>query len=276
MKRRNVIIASVLVLLISSCAATTRMVVLENELSISQKKEFSVSDITIEAPKKGQNVFTFEDIHTFTLPGTSTGFHTKSAVITTYTPGDAITINRADFEYYLSENSDSNFYDALSTIFSIEQPSPYTVRCKADLNYYLPKREFLSNIVGIYILLNMTIIRDSVKVFENNYEAADEEKYSTAWVTFPRNNIMNGLFNNALNNDDLPAFTDPIIAIRMPCLICICWSNVFFAVSIFTIFPFLRKAILSHNSSTSNICLNSSTQSPFNSETQLDTISGES
>ena len=68
-----------------------------------------------------------------------------------------------------------------------------------DLNYYLPKREFLSNIVGIYILLNMTIIRDSVKVFENNYEAADEEKYSTAWVTFPRNNIMNGLFNNALN-----------------------------------------------------------------------------
>ena len=199
MKRRNVIIASVLVLLISSCAATTRMVVLENELSISQKKEFSVSDITIEAPKKGQNVFTFEDIHTFTLPGTSSGFHTKSAVITTYTPGDTTTIKRADFEYYLSEDSDSNFDDTLSTMFSIEKTSLYTVRCKADLKYYLPKREFLSNTVGIYMLINMTIISDSVKVFENSYDATEEEEYFTGWVTIPSNSTMNSLFNKALN-----------------------------------------------------------------------------
>ena len=49
------------------------------------------------------------------------------------------------------------------------------------------------------MLLNMTIISDSLKVFENNYEATEEEEYSTAWVTFPSNSTMNSLFNKALN-----------------------------------------------------------------------------
>lgn len=199
MKKRNVIIINFFILLIFSCTIT-RMVILNNELSISQNKEFSVSNIIIEAPIKEQKVFTFEDIHTFSLPGISTRFAASEEVdVVTHTPGEVITINRANFEYYLSENSDSIFYDALSTMFSIEHKSPYTVQCKADLKYYLPKRGYLSNVVGIYMHLDMMIIRDSVKVFENNYEAAEEETYSTAWVTIPSNSVMNGLFNRALS-----------------------------------------------------------------------------
>jgi len=195
MKRKNIIIMSVLVLLIFSCS-TTKMLILKNELNISQKKEFSVSNITIEAPEKGQNVFTFRDIKTFSLPGT----YVEGGGVGIYMPdGEAVTINRANFEYYLSENSDTIFYDALSTMLRTEQTSPYTLRCKADFSYYLPKREFLSNILGISMRLNMVIIKDSVEVFENNYEVAEEEEYSTAWVTIPGNDLMNGLFNKAVN-----------------------------------------------------------------------------
>ena len=194
MRRGNVIIGSILVLLSFSCS-TTRMVTLENELSTRKKGECSVSNIKIEAPKIGHNVFTFEDIHTFSLPGMSS----RAGGITTYTPGDVITVNRANFEYHLSENSDSNFYDALSTMFTIEQTSPYSITCKADIKYYLPKRENLHNTIGIYMLLNVMIIEDSSNVFENSYEAAEEEIYFTGWVTIPRNSLMNDLFNKALN-----------------------------------------------------------------------------
>lgn len=195
MKGRTVIIISTSVLLLFSCFSKTRMITIKSDLNISRGKNFSVSHIIIKAPKKGQNVFTFEDISTFTEPGV----HTSAGGVETHIPGGRVTINRGSFEYYLSEDSDSNFLEALYSIFRIEEMSPYSIECKADFKYYIATRGSMSNMLGIYMLLNVLISRDEISIFENNYKITEEEKYSSAWITLPKSSTMNKLYNKALN-----------------------------------------------------------------------------
>jgi len=188
-------------LVLLSC---TRMVTLRSELNFQGGQKYLVSEIEVKAPLKDQNVFTFEDI---VRMSNTTTIYGSNSIITVSSPG-VTEAKRADFNYILKKNSDDIILENLHSIFEVENKSPYSIHCDTDFKYYLANRSGMSNIVGIYMNMNMVVTKDTINVFEKVYEANEEEKYSTAWITYPRNSTMNSLFNKALNKIMEQIFND--------------------------------------------------------------------
>lgn len=184
---------------------TTRKIRLTNRLTIPQHPEcmLSVSDLRISAPTQGRNVCEFADLwRTVDTVGSSGG----GVRVTTRI--DSGPYKRATFNYLLIEDSAPLFKDALKSLgVTVDPSSPLVSNVNATFAYFFtdPDRVFsasgpLKNELAIRMDLELVIKEQDRIVAKRAYTRTDAERYSTAWVTFPREATLNSLFNKALSN----------------------------------------------------------------------------
>jgi hypothetical protein len=178
-----------LLLLFGSCM--TQKVLLSNLPEDSPSASIlSISELEINAPKKGQQLFTYEDIEPVTtLYRMPYGSYAST-----------ITVNRGDFKYYLENNSDSVLRASFNKIFILKNTSPFIVKMDVDFKYFLERRIVMTNEISVYMRTSLSVVNNSVTVKSKIYEAIEKEKYFTGMLTYPQNKTMNSLFNKASNN----------------------------------------------------------------------------
>lgn len=206
---KNSIVIFLFMFFLSSCS-TTRMVTLTSVVRYPSTKNriCAISKMDINAPRKGQQVFTFEDIASFGISTTRVRAITPYKFVEEQKVIYVDSLHRADFQYYLSHDTDSMFNRALSNVFEIKNDSPLMANVETDFKYFLAKRGNIKNELGIHFWLKLSVMRDSVSVFSNTYETVHSEKYSNAMFTFPANSTLNSLFYFALRDIIEQIYTD--------------------------------------------------------------------
>jgi hypothetical protein len=185
----------VTVLLFASCKITQQVVLSNLPGDATTSPVATVRGMAIKSPVKNQQVFTYADI----APLTSTYFTSN------------IVVHRADFRYYLENDSEPFFRTGLNKVFNSDYNSPYSCDINADFKYFVAERNFINNIISIYMSITISISDNNEEILNKTFEVVNNEKYSTAWVTYPRNKTMNSLFNKALNSCVNLIMNDPEI-----------------------------------------------------------------
>lgn len=173
----------------ASSACTTRSLRLVNLVIYPQAPQrlFAVSEIRVDAPLKGRNVFNFADLatgNTMVCGGGSCGASL-----------------RATFKYLLEEDSAPLFKQAMEKGgLTLDPSSPLKADVKVQFGYFLADRGSLSNELTIHVELALSI-RDAARLITNaTYTRNEAERYNSGFVTFPRSGTLNSLFNKALSS----------------------------------------------------------------------------
>lgn len=180
----------------SSACATSRSVRLVSQVTTpAAAKPVQVRALQVQAPRRGENVCNFADM-AVPVPGFQW--------MVTYPDGrtapvQANQVQRAAFDYFLEQDSESLFADALRKAGLAEGPSSSrTAEAKAQFRYFLADRGSFTNALGIRMDLTLVVKDGAQVVSQKQYTRAEAEQYSSAWVTFPRSGTLNSLFNKAL------------------------------------------------------------------------------
>jgi hypothetical protein len=181
---------------LSNSGCTKRSVRLVSQVKVpAVAKPVQVRAVQVQAPKRGENVCNFADMAVH-VPGFQW--------VVTYPDGStapvqANQVQRATFDYFLEEDSESLFADALRKAGLAEGPSSSrTAEAKAQFRYFLADRGSFTSALGIRMDLTL-VVKDGTRVVsQKQYTRAEAEQYSSAWVTFPRSSTLNSLFNKAL------------------------------------------------------------------------------
>jgi len=145
----------------------------------NNKCSLPVSDLMVVAPKKGENVFKFEDI-------ISSGVVTIDA---------ALTVNnfkRADFNYILTENSAPIIENSLEVLFP--KKGRYPASLDINFNYYITKTSAMSNGIALVITAKL----ESEEHEKISALVTLRSTYSTFPLTYPSTSYLDELFAQGL------------------------------------------------------------------------------
>ncbi len=191
----RLILTFLLLTLFSAC--TTQKVRLSAALQGSVRSR-PVARLDVSGPKSGQLVFTFEDV---TQGGTLVSSSPISGTTSISVPRG---MKRADFKYYLDDDSAKAFQMALGRLFPIDPSSPRSASLHFAFDYSNVERDwrgFVGNqrdVIAIRMKADLCIAKDGTTTFQRKYEATAKRLSANLMVTYPSNDTMNGLFNDAL------------------------------------------------------------------------------
>jgi hypothetical protein len=176
-----------------SCA-TSRSLLLVTQIAVpAPQRQISVSEIRVEAPKRSENVCNFADV----FPRSGSDFEVTYDGTTFWIK--QIEVLRGEFDYYLENDSQPLFEDALRKAgLVIASSSPRMAEAKAQFRYFLVSRGDFNNRLAIRMDLSVSIKQINKVDSQKTYSWSEAEKYSSAFVTYPRSDTFNSLFNKAL------------------------------------------------------------------------------
>ena len=142
--------------------------------------QIPVSSLEINSPKKGENVFKFEDIVNANV-ASGGSFISMSNV------------KRADFNYILTQDSAPDLKNQLIDIY----PETGKEKAQSDIkfNYYLTSSSTMENEVVLVINASFDFAGST-----KSYQSSTKGKYSTFPVTYPDQEFLNKLLSNGIND----------------------------------------------------------------------------
>ena len=142
--------------------------------------QIPVSNLEITSPKKGENVFKFEDIVNANV-ASGGSFISMSNV------------KRADFNYILTKDSSPDLKNQLIDVY----PETGKEEAKSDIkfNYYLTSSSTMENEVVLVISASFDFAGST-----KSYQSSIKGKYSTFPVTYPDQEFLNKLLSNGVND----------------------------------------------------------------------------
>lgn len=162
-----------------------------------------IHTLKVTAPSVGTNVFVFEDYSVGTNMALATGGPAGGTVLTTVTAPAGL--KRADFTYSLANDSGPMFSTALQDLFKKDQGSSVDAQVAADFKYGLTERKQNvnlgfgnSNTIGLQMVVRLILTSNGQVVLDKTYTTFESDSYSTAWVTIPSSEFLDGLFQKAL------------------------------------------------------------------------------
>jgi hypothetical protein len=177
-----------------------------------------IRELTVAAPTAGAKVFVFEDL----TVGTSVAIMGVGAYVTTMSVVSVPAgLKRADFTYSLVNDSGPMVGAALRTLFREDPGATVEARVAADFKYGLAERKKANfgfgdaNTIGLNMFVRLVLTSNGQVVLDKNYTAAESDSYSTAWVTYPSSDFLDGLFHKALRNISTQIASDPEVAKRL-------------------------------------------------------------
>jgi len=192
-----------------STCYTTRTVLLTSQAECPvPKRNILTSSLSVNAPKKGENVCNFDDIAQIILPGQWRIGYSDGTFQDVY--GLRIDgIKRATFKYYLEDDSAPLFENTLKRLV-LKMDSTATIKseARAEFRYFLTDRGAYKNELGILMILTLSLKDSNGTVIERTYTNSEAETYTSGWVTFPRSGTLNSLFNKSLSKIILQIFED--------------------------------------------------------------------
>jgi hypothetical protein len=200
MNIRSTSIALISLILLSAC--TTQQLRLSPVVQASVRPR-PVARLDVTGPKAGTLVFTFEDV---TQGGSFAVSNVTATTISTTTISVPRGIKRADFKYLLAEDSAKAIQAALARLFPTDSTSQRSASVHFTFAYSRGERDwsgFAGNqrdMVVIRMNADLRITKGGSTAFQRRYEATANRLSANTWVTYPSNDTMNGLFNDALSS----------------------------------------------------------------------------
>lgn len=179
------VLCAVLALVISGCVIT-KTVNLKPDRLVTVEKKFSASEISVTAPRPGEEILVFAD---YLTGGTVAG--NVTVLFDNY--------KRADFKYNLTNDIKPGLHELISSIYKLDDRSKRKVTVAVNFKYYIPSTGSFSNTIGIAMKVHVKETENGEILFEELHEINETEAYSTFPVTYPREDSFRSLYTKALN-----------------------------------------------------------------------------